>query len=84
MRRGVKIGIGIWLAGALVVTGAGIWQSDGTTLGSLKFVHAAPQETMQPTSEPQTAGESSAYQGQLDAAEQKKEELKKEQEKNRK
>lgn len=81
MRRGVKIGIGIWLAGALVVTGAGIWQSDGTTLGSLKFVHAAPQETMQPTSEPQTAGESSAYQGQLDAAEQKKEELKKEQEK---
>lgn len=81
MRRRWKILAGVWLAGAFLAGAAGFIKEDSSVWKSMDRVYAAPQASAEPSSEPDN---STSYDGstqsRLDAAQQKQEEMKKEQE----
>lgn len=78
MRRRWKIVAGLWLAGAVLVTAAGFAKED-LKLQGMDKVYAAPQKSAEPDSDTGNSVGDSSYQGQLDAAQQKVQEMEEEQ-----
>ena len=81
MRHRWKIVAGIWFAGAFLAGAAGFIKEDSSVWKSMNRVYAAPQASEKPSSEPDSSiSYDSSTQSQLDAAQQKQEEMKKEKE----
>lgn len=81
MRHRWKIVAGIWFAGAFLAGAAGFIKEDSSVWKSMNRVYAAPQASEKPSSEPDgSISYDSSTQSQLDAAQQKQEEMKKEKE----
>lgn len=78
MRRRWKIVAGLWLAGAVLVTAAGFAKED-LKLQGMDKVYAAPQKSTESDSDTDNSVGGSSYQGQLDAAQQKVQEMEEEQ-----
>lgn len=81
MRHRWKIVAGIWFAGAFLAGAAGFIKEDSSVWKSMNRVYAAPQASEKPSSDPDSSiSYDSSTQSQLDAAQQKQEEMKKEKE----
>lgn len=81
MRHRWKIVAGIWFAGAFLVGAAGFIKEDSSVWKSMNRVYAAPQASEKPSSELDSSiSYDGSTQSRLDAAQQKQEEMKKEQE----
>lgn len=78
MRRRWKAAAGIWLAGAVLTGAAGVVKTDLPGLKTMDKVYAAPQQSEAAASDT-SSNEDNSYQGRLDAAEKKKQELEDEQ-----
>ncbi len=81
MRHRWKIVAGIWFAGAFLAGAAGFIKEDSSVWKSMNRVYAAPQASEKPSSELDSSiSYDGSTQSRLDAAQQKQEEMKKEQE----
>lgn len=79
MRRRWKIAAGVWLAGAVLTGAAGFVKTDLPGLKNMDKVYAAPQQSEGTDSDTSSSSGDNSYQGQLDAAEKKKQGLEEEQ-----
>lgn len=79
MRRRWKVAAGVWLAGAVITGAAGFVKADMPGLKIMDKVYAAPQQSSEASSDTESSPADSSYQGQLDQAEKKKQEMEEEQ-----
>lgn len=79
MRRRWKVAAGVWLAGAVITGAAGFVKADMPGLKIMDKVYAAPQQSSEASSDTESSSADSSYQGQLDQAEKKKQEMEEEQ-----
>lgn len=79
MRRRWKVAAGVWLAGAVITGAAGFVKTDMPGLKIMDKVYAAPQQSSEASSDTESSSADSSYQGQLDQAEKKKQEMEEEQ-----
>lgn len=79
MRRRWKAVAGVWLAGAVLTGAAGFVKTDLPGLKTMDKVYAAPQQSEAVSSDGDSSYGDNSYQGRLDAAEKKKQELQEEQ-----
>ncbi len=79
MRRRWKAVAGVWLAGAVLTGAAGFVKTDLPGLKTMDKVYAAPQQSEASSSDGDSSYGDNSYQGRLDAAEKKKQELQEEQ-----
>lgn len=79
MRRRWKVAAGVWLAGAVITGAAGFVKTDMPGLKIMDKVYAAPQQSSEASSDTESSSADSGYQGQLDQAEKKKQEMEEEQ-----
>lgn len=79
MRRRWKVAAGVWLAGAVITGAAGFVKADMPGLKIMDKVYAAPQQSSEASSDTENSSADSSYQGQLDQAEKKKQEMEEEQ-----
>ena len=79
MRRRWKAVAGVWLAGAVLTGAAGFVKTDLPGLKTMDKVYAAPQQSEAASSDGDSSYGDDSYQGRLDAAENKKQELQEEQ-----
>lgn len=79
MRRRWKVAAGVWLAGAVITGAAGFVKADMPGLKIMDKVYAAPQQSSEASSDTESSSVDSSYQGQLDQAEKKKQEMEEEQ-----
>lgn len=79
MRRRWKVAAGVWLAGAVITGAAGFVKTDMPGLKITDKVYAAPQQSSEASSDTESSSADSSYQGQLDQAEKKKQEMEEEQ-----
>ena len=77
MRRRWKIAAGVWLAGAVLTGAAGFVKTDLPGLKNMDKVYAAPQQSEGTDSDTSSSSGDNSYQGQLDAAERKNRDWKK-------
>ena len=79
MRRRWKAVAGVWLAGAVLTGAAGFVKTDLPGLKTMDKVYAALQKSEAVSSDVDSSYGDDSYQGRLDAAEKKKQELQEEQ-----
>lgn len=79
MRRRWKVAAGVWLAGVVITGAAGFVKTDMPGLKIMDKVYAAPQQSSEASSDTESSSADSSYQGQLDQAEKKKQEMEEEQ-----
>ena len=79
MRRRWKAVAGVWLAGAVLTGAAGFVKTDLPGLKTMDKVYAALQQSEAVSSDVDSSYGDDSYQGRLDAAEKKKQELQEEQ-----
>lgn len=79
MRRRWKVAAGVWLAGAVITGAVGFVKTDMPGLKIMDKVYAAPQQSSEASSDTESSSADSSYQGQLDQAEKKKQEMEEEQ-----
>ena len=79
MRRRWKAVAGVWLAGAVLTGAAGFVKTDLPGLKTMDKVYAAPEQSEAASSDGDSSYGDDSYQGRLDAAEKKKQELQEEQ-----
>lgn len=79
MRRRWKVAAGVWLAGAVITGAAGFVKADMPGLKIMDKVYAAPRQSSEASSDTESSSADSSYQGQLDQAEKKKQEMEEEQ-----